>query len=95
MAAALRAELINQFRSGRTQVLIATDLVARGIDGQGVPLVLNYDFPTNSENYIHRIGRFRSKGVTINFVTGEDIPLLREIEGQSNFVLLLLASSDM
>ena len=56
---------------------------ARGIDVQNVSLVINYDLPTNRENYIHRIGRsgrFGRKGVAINFVTTEDVKTLRDIE---------------
>ena len=58
--------------SGSSRVLITTDLLARGIDVQQVSLVINYDLPTNRENYIHRIGRsgrFGRKGVSINFIT--------------------------
>ena len=64
-------------------MLITTDLLARGIDVQQVSLVINYDLPTNRENYIHRIGRggrFGRKGVAINFVTTEDVRMLRDIE---------------
>merc|ERR1711899_364306 len=60
-----------------------TDLLARGIDVQQVSLVINYDLPTNRENYIHRIGRggrFGRKGVAINFVTDEDKRTLHDIE---------------
>ena len=56
---------------------------ARGIDVQQVSLVINYDIPTNRENYIHRIGRsgrFGRKGVAINFVSKDDVRALREIE---------------
>ena len=56
---------------------------ARGIDVQQVSLVINYDLPSNRENYIHRIGRsgrFGRKGVAINFVTSEDVRILRDIE---------------
>ena len=66
-----------------SRVLITTDLLARGIDVQQVSLVINYDLPTNRENYIHRIGRggrFGRKGVAINFVTTEDVRMLRDIE---------------
>ena len=62
---------------------ITTDVWARGIDVQNVSLVINYDLPTNRENYIHRIGRsgrFGRKGVAINFVTTEDVKTLRDIE---------------
>jgi translation initiation factor 4A len=58
-------------------------LLARGIDVQQVSLVINYDLPTNRENYIHRIGRggrFGRKGVAINFVTEEDQRTLKDIE---------------
>ena len=68
---------------GKRRVLITTDVLARGIDVQQVSLVINYDLPTNRENYIHRIGRggrFGRKGVAINFLTSEDVRTLREIE---------------
>ncbi|KAG6885527.1 hypothetical protein C0993_000523 [Termitomyces sp. T159_Od127] len=78
-----REVLMKEFRSGSTRVLITTDLLARGIDVQQVSLVINYDLPTNRENYIHRIGRggrFGRKGVAINFVTTNDVAMLRDIE---------------
>lgn len=75
--------IMKEFRSGSSRVLITTDLLARGIDVQQVSLVINYDLPTNRENYIHRIGRggrFGRKGVAINLVTKEDIRVLTDIE---------------
>ncbi|KAK7951939.1 ATP-dependent RNA helicase eIF4A [Apiospora aurea] len=75
--------IMKEFRSGSSRVLIATDLLARGIDVQQVSLVINYDLPANRENYIHRIGRggrFGRKGVAINFVTADDVRMMREIE---------------
>ncbi|KAG0308266.1 translation initiation factor eIF4A [Linnemannia gamsii] len=78
-----REVIMKEFRSGSSRVLIATDLLARGIDVQQVSLVINYDLPSNKENYIHRIGRggrFGRKGVAINFVTADDTRMLREIE---------------
>merc|ERR1712048_1171155 len=75
--------IMREFRSGSSRVLITTDLLARGIDVQQVSLVINFDIPTNRENYIHRIGRsgrFGRKGVAINFVTQGDLRSLREIE---------------
>jgi len=75
--------IMKEFRSGTSRVLITTDLLARGIDVQQVSLVINYDLPTNRENYIHRIGRsgrFGRKGVAINFITQSDIRYLRDIE---------------
>ncbi|CAN6811475.1 unnamed protein product [Brassica oleracea] len=78
-----RDEIMNQFRSGDSRVLITTDVWARGIDVQQVSLVINYDLPNNRELYIHRIGRsgrFGRKGVAINFVKSDDIKILRDIE---------------
>lgn len=78
-----REAILKEFRSGATRVLITTDLLARGIDVQQVSMVINYDLPTNRENYIHRIGRsgrFGRKGVAINFVTEADFPYLKDIE---------------
>jgi len=75
--------ILREFRSGSSRVLITTDLLARGIDVQQVSLVINYDLPTNRENYIHRIGRsgrFGRKGVAINFLTSGDVRYLRDIE---------------
>ena len=75
--------VMREFRSGSSRVLITTDLLARGIDVQQVSLVMNFDLPTNRENYIHRIGRsgrFGRKGVAINFLTEADVRYLRDIE---------------
>mmetsp|Transcript_28720 Transcript_28720/g.112025 ORF Transcript_28720/g.112025 Transcript_28720/m.112025 type:complete len:322 (+) Transcript_28720:625-1590(+) len=78
-----RDEIMSEFRSGTSRVLIATDVWARGLDVQQVSLVINYDLPDNRENYIHRIGRsgrFGRKGVAINFVADDDLPNLHDIE---------------
>ena len=78
-----REVLMTEFRSGSSRVLITTDLLARSIDVEQVSLVINYDLPTNRENYIHRIGRggqFGRKGFVINFVTTDDTRMLRDIE---------------
>merc|ERR1712019_234646 len=78
-----RQLIMKEFRSGSSRVLITTDLLARGIDVQQVSLVINYDLPSNRENYLHRIGRggrFGRKGVAINFVNKADVPVLRELE---------------
>ncbi|KAF8528797.1 DEAD-domain-containing protein [Hysterangium stoloniferum] len=83
MAQKERDAIMADFRSGSSRVLITTDVWARGIDVSQVSLVINYDLPSNRENYIHRIGRsgrFGRKGVAINFVTVEDVKILRDIE---------------
>ena len=78
-----RDTIMREFRSGSSRVLITTDLLARGIDVQQVSLVINYDMPTNRENYIHRIGRsgrFGRKGVSINFIVKQDVRYMKDIE---------------
>jgi translation initiation factor 4A len=75
--------VMREFRSGSSRVLVSTDLLARGIDVQQVSLVINFELPTNTENYLHRIGRsgrFGRKGVAINFVTGKDVHVMKDIE---------------
>lgn len=78
-----RDTIMEEFRSGGSRVLIATDVWGRGLDVQQVSLVINYDLPNNRELYIHRIGRsgrFGRKGVAINFVKNDDIGILRDVE---------------
>lgn len=75
--------VMREFRSGSSRVLVTTDILSRGIDIQQVSLVITFDLPMNRENYIHRIGRsgrFGRKGVSINFLTNEDVRYLRDIE---------------
>ncbi|CAN1340273.1 Eukaryotic initiation factor 4A-11, partial [Linum perenne] len=82
--------IMREFRSGSSRVLITTDLLARGIDVQQVSLVINYDLPTQPENYLHRIGRggrFGRKGVAINFVTSDDERMLYDIQKFYNVVI--------
>lgn len=78
-----RNKIMRQFRDGVFRILISTDLTARGIDIQQVSLVINYDIPTNKENYMHRIGRtgrYGRKGVALNFITDRDESLVKDIE---------------
>ena len=82
--------IMREFRSGSSRVLITTDLLARGIDVQQVSLVINYDLPTQPENYLHRIGRsgrFGRKGVAINFVCQEDQGMLGDIQRFYNTII--------
>lgn len=82
--------IMREFRSGSSRVLITTDLLARGIDVQQVSLVINYDLPTQPENYLHRIGRsgrFGRKGLAINFVTFNDSRMLSDIQKFYNVVV--------
>ena len=78
-----RVQRMNEFRHGATRVLIATDILARGIDVQQVSIVVNYDVPRDVANYIHRIGRggrLGRKAVAINLVTPRDTEAVRDIE---------------
>ena len=78
-----RKKRMDDFRSGSVRVLISTDLLARGIDVQQVSLVVNYELPTQRENYVHRIGRsgrYGKKGVAINLISGDEKNMLKDIE---------------
>lgn len=78
-----REQIMREFRTGSSRMLITTDLLARGIDVQQVSLVINFDLPANRENYIHRIGRggrFGRKGTAINIIGEEDKRNLSDIE---------------
>merc|ERR1719216_809076 len=59
-----REWVLGEFREGNTYILVATDVAARGLDVDDVKFVINYDYPSNSEDYIHRIGRTGRKGNT-------------------------------
>jgi len=88
--------IMREFRSGSSRVLITTDLLSRGIDVQQVSLVINFDLPTQPENYLHRIGRsgrFGRKGVAINFATKDDERLLQDIQRFYNTVVEELPSN--
>ena len=78
-----RDNVMRDFRSGVTRVLVTTDLLARGIDVYQVSLVINYEMPKEKETYIHRIGRsgrFGRKGNAINFVTPQEKEILEGIQ---------------
>jgi len=77
-----RKSIMDEFRTGKIRVLLATDLLARGIDVQQVSVVINYDIPRDVANYLHRIGRsgrYGRKGIGINFVTQESTSYLEAI----------------
>lgn len=78
-----REKVMETFRSGSSRVLVTSDLIARGIDVHHVNVVVNYDLPSNKENYLHRIGRsgrYGRKGIAINFVSSRAVAAFREIE---------------
>lgn len=77
-----RQDAVDNLRAGKTWVLIATEVIARGMDFKGVACVINYDFPESAAAYIHRIGRSGRagrSGEAITFFTEEDKPFLRNI----------------
>ena len=82
-----RDNVMKKFRNGTIDVLIATDVAARGLDVSDIDLVFNYDLPQQAEYYVHRIGRTAragKKGASFTFVTSRDYPKFREIEKYAN-----------
>lgn len=78
-----RDRVMNKFRKGLVEILIATDVAARGIDVNNVEAVFNYDLPTDEEYYVHRIGRTGragKKGISYSFIFGKEIYKLRDIQ---------------
>ena len=78
-----RQKALNDFRSGKVRVLVATDIAARGIDVDGVTHVINFDLPNEPESYVHRIGRTAragNEGIAISFCDSEERAFLRDIE---------------
>jgi len=77
-----RNNILEDFRSGVLQIVIATDVASRGIDVKDIKRVINYEFPTNIENYIHRIGRTAragKKGEAVSYFTEDDFGLTKEL----------------
>ncbi|KAB1438570.1 DEAD/DEAH box helicase [Candidatus Galacturonibacter soehngenii] len=78
-----RDRVMNSFRNGKTEILVATDVAARGIDVDDVDAVFNYDLPQDDEYYVHRIGRTGRagrKGKAFSFVVGKDVYKLKDIQ---------------
>jgi translation initiation factor 4A len=85
-----RNDILSDFKIGKTRILIATDILARGIDIQQISLVINYDIPYKVEPYIHRIGRsgrFGKKGIAINLITMDDAQNMKKIERHYNTIV--------
>jgi len=80
---AQRDEMMYRFKSGQIDVLVATDIVSRGIDIDDIAMVINYDVPHDAEDYVHRIGRTaraERDGVAITFISDDDIYYFNQIE---------------
>jgi superfamily II DNA/RNA helicase len=84
MDAPERKKRMADFRSGLVRILVATDIIARGIDVQAVSVVINYEMPNSRENYFHRIGRtgrYGRKGVSINLIgSADEMAMMNDIE---------------
>ncbi|MFK7948295.1 MAG: DEAD/DEAH box helicase [Saprospiraceae bacterium] len=88
-----RQRALKNFKDGNVQVLVATDIAARGIDVSGLELVVNYDLPNVPETYVHRIGRTgraKASGTAISFCMGEEKPYLRGIQKLINQQLTVI-----
>jgi len=89
-----RFDTVQAFQAGDTRILIATDLIARGIDVTDVSHVINFDIPESTENYIHRIGRTGradKNGIAITFITEKDQGILHSIEALTQKEIPLMA----
>ena len=78
-----RTQIMRQFKAGKLDILVATDVAARGLDVSGVTHVYNYDIPQDPDSYVHRVGRTGrdgQKGVSLTFVTPNEMEYLRVIE---------------
>jgi ATP-dependent RNA helicase DDX6/DHH1 len=83
MQQANRNRVFHEFRNGATRHLVSSDLFTRGIDVQSVNVVINFDFPKNSETYLHRIGRsgrFGHLGLAVNLITQDDRASIKRVE---------------
>ena len=89
-----RLKTVDAFRRGCFRFLIATDVAARGIDFESITHVINYDFPTGKETYVHRIGRTGrngKSGIAVSLVSGEDLHMVKQVEAYTGRSLTLLA----
>ena len=82
-----RTENLRKFKTGKLRVLVATDLIARGIDIEFLPCVINYELPRSPKDYIHRIGRTgraENPGEAISFIAPDDIQHFKVIQKKMN-----------
>lgn len=90
LSQAKRERVMKRFRDAEVQLLIATDVAARGLDVEGVTHVFNYDIPEDADSYVHRIGRTGRAGMTglaITFYSSADRPMLDTIEKELNITI--------
>ncbi len=92
-----REMALKAFMQGRSGILVATEVVARGIDAPNIELVINYDFPDDPLMYFHRVGRTARAGrggASISFITDEEVNLLRQVEGMTEAQIKPLSPDD-
>ena len=92
-----RMEALAKFKSGKIRVLVATDLAARGIDIQALPLVINYELPRSTKDYIHRIGRTGRAGMegeAVSLITPEELHHFKVIQKKMGKWLKLIHEED-
>lgn len=81
-----RLKIYNKFKEGQYRIMVCTDLLGRGIDIEKINIVINYDMPTESDQYLHRVGRagrYGTKGLAISFIASpEDIKILDEVQSR-------------
>lgn len=78
-----REEVLSSFRAKKTRVLVATDVISRGIDIKDISLVINYDVPTDAEDYVHRVGRTArasATGIALTLINEDDMTRFKQIE---------------
>jgi ATP-dependent RNA helicase RhlB len=95
----MRLSIIDNLKAGKLRFLVATDVAARGLDIEGLALVVNYDLPVETENYVHRIGRTARAGKTgkaVSFASEQDVYELADIERYlGNKIPSRIASEDL
>jgi len=93
-----RIDTLNRFKRGKLRVLVATDLLSRGIDIEFLPYVINYELPRSPKDYIHRIGRTgraESPGDAISFITTEDQHHFKIIQKKMKKVVTMIDSENI
>src|SRR2546422_8454326 len=78
-----RTRTLDQFRSGAAEILVATDIAARGIDVEGIRMVVNYDVPQDAEVYVHRVGRTAragARGLALTLISPDEWLLMADVE---------------
>jgi ATP-dependent RNA helicase RhlE len=89
-----RTEVMREFRNRNIQILVATDIIARGIDVEGIDLVINFDVPNDAEDYVHRVGRTArasSTGVALTFISDKDQNDFKNIEDLIEATIIKIA----